>query len=464
MYSYQHARPSTALFTCISGHCDSAAARPLHRSMNFITSLLSGGDGKAAPGFLESVVASVLQKVLGAFVRGLDKENLELSIWDGDVRLQGLELRTEVLDALPLPVRVIGGSLGEVRVCVPWRNLLGGEPLVITVDGVLLLLAPRGEEEPEDSAEAEAKRALAEAAEGVEEQQEAQDQMGPGLVDRLVQCAPPAQSRVLSPSPMSRCLSVARQATQRRAARCPLGVRPFRAWRPGRPAGLAPALVPTLCGRLASSRARLTRFGARLVPRRSVLQKLQVSVTNVHARVVGGPEADAVVGGAYIREVVVDELPEEQMLSRSRDGDRGAEAEHRLLQMLSRKRVRVGGLALYMDTTAGPHSRMRPVGAPSSSDGGGGGAAAAAARAAARAQAAESAVEAAVSSTVPERDAGAPPALVAPPGWEEEMRRMIHAPPGPGHILAPSDLTVGAVFDLGARDRPPSRPPAVPWL
>ena len=71
----------------------------------------------------------------------------------GIVRLQGLELKTEVLEALPLPVRCIGGSLGEVRVTVPWRNLLGDEPMVLSIDRVLLLLAPRSDE-PEEEAEA----------------------------------------------------------------------------------------------------------------------------------------------------------------------------------------------------------------------------------------------------------------------------------------------------------------------
>ena len=107
----------------------------------FTSSLLGGGPEKSrAPGFIEGVVADVLRKVLGAFVRGIDKHSLELSVWDGDVRLQGLELRTEVLDALSLPVRCIGGTLGEVRVCVPWRNLLGDEPMILTIDRVLLRL------------------------------------------------------------------------------------------------------------------------------------------------------------------------------------------------------------------------------------------------------------------------------------------------------------------------------------
>lgn len=92
--------------------------------------------------WLERAVADVLQKVLGAFVKGIDKDSLKLSVWKGDVRLTGLELRTEVLDELAIPVRVLGASLGEVRLVVPWRNLFGKDPLIITLDQLLVLVAP----------------------------------------------------------------------------------------------------------------------------------------------------------------------------------------------------------------------------------------------------------------------------------------------------------------------------------
>ena len=153
--------------------------------------------------WLEAAVADVLQKVLGAFVRGIDKDSLKLSIWSGDVRLKGLELRTEVLDALPIPVHVLGASLGEIRVVVPWRNLFGKEPLSITVEKLLVLVKPRGdddaaaadpadqaseeEREAKAAAEAKARSDLADAKDSVDTQATAGKQMGPNMVERLVQ-------------------------------------------------------------------------------------------------------------------------------------------------------------------------------------------------------------------------------------------------------------------------------------
>lgn len=363
--------------------------------MDFFTSGLffgsTPGVRSRAPGFLEGVVSDVLQKVLGAFVRGLDRDHLEVSVWDGDVRLHGLELRTEVLDALNLPVRVLGGSLGEVRVSVPWRNL-GSEPMVISVDSVLLLLVARADEAegPAAEAEAEGKRAIAEVVDGVEQQQAAQEEMGPSLVDRLVQ---------------------------------------------------------------------------------SLLQKLQVSVTNVHVRVLSGPEEEAIAGGVMLRSLKLDELPEDDAAARPDVTGSAQQRAADILKLLSRKRVAVEGLSAYLDTAptlgrggsgstgqsvgAGP-----PSGAPSASAAtpmvaeAVRGAAAAAGAAPTRAVGAPSASGASAGGS------GAPPdangsgassgegAIGAPAGWELQMLAMIVAPAGPSTVLRPVDLVVGACFDL----------------
>eukprot|EP00966_Prymnesium_polylepis_P252988 5847769-Prymnesium_polylepis.1 len=95
-------------------------------------------------GWLESAVAEVLQKTLGAFVRGIDAKSLELDLGRGDVRLQNLELRTEALSSLQLPVSVLGAKLGDLRVVVPWLNL-GKEPLTVHIDKLFLLVVPLGE-------------------------------------------------------------------------------------------------------------------------------------------------------------------------------------------------------------------------------------------------------------------------------------------------------------------------------
>jgi vacuolar protein sorting-associated protein 13A/C len=138
---------------------------------------------------LEAQVANLLEKILGPFVRGLDKQSLKLSIWSGDVLLHGLQLRTEALDALPIPLKAIGGTLGEVRVKVPWRSL-GKEPLIISIDRVFLVVGPKaaadGYNEQEETAKAEhSKREALEAWEAVQDNKERNEKMGSKMAERL---------------------------------------------------------------------------------------------------------------------------------------------------------------------------------------------------------------------------------------------------------------------------------------
>jgi len=77
---------------------------------------------------LERVVGEILDKVLGAYFKGIDKRTLQVSVWDGDIRLNGLELKVEALDAFQLPIRVVGGTRAEpaARRLRPLRRLTAG--------------------------------------------------------------------------------------------------------------------------------------------------------------------------------------------------------------------------------------------------------------------------------------------------------------------------------------------------
>lgn len=121
--------------------------------------------------WLEESLSELLTKSLGAFVKGIDKESLGISVWSGDVRLKKLELKTEAFEALDLPMRVVGGTLGEIRIKVPWRNL-GKAPLIVSLDRLFLLLAPKDaskwSEKDERERVARTKREQLEAWEAVE--------------------------------------------------------------------------------------------------------------------------------------------------------------------------------------------------------------------------------------------------------------------------------------------------------
>lgn len=107
---------------------------------------------------LEGLVANLLNRFLGMYVKNFDATQLNVGIWNGDVKLRNLELRREALDQLHLPVNVVEGHLGQLTMSIPWANLRG-KPVRVNIEDVFLLAAPK--EDATYDEEEEAKRAHA---------------------------------------------------------------------------------------------------------------------------------------------------------------------------------------------------------------------------------------------------------------------------------------------------------------
>src|SRR5262245_3846725 len=90
---------------------------------------------------LEGVVASLLSRYLGDFVRGIEPENLRVGILGGDITLENLELKKEALADLELPVVVKAGFLGTLKLSIPWRQL-GSKAAVVRLERIFLLAGP----------------------------------------------------------------------------------------------------------------------------------------------------------------------------------------------------------------------------------------------------------------------------------------------------------------------------------
>ncbi|EEH20971.2 hypothetical protein PABG_03202 [Paracoccidioides brasiliensis Pb03] len=91
---------------------------------------------------LEGLVANLLNRFLGMYVKNFDAGQLNVGIWSGDVKLRNLELRKEALDQLRLPLNVVEGHLGELTLSIPWSNLRG-KPVKVDIQDVFLLAAPK---------------------------------------------------------------------------------------------------------------------------------------------------------------------------------------------------------------------------------------------------------------------------------------------------------------------------------
>lgn len=101
---------------------------------------------------LEGLVAGLLNRFLGMYVKNFDPTQLKVGIWSGDVKLRDLKLRREALDQLKLPVNVIEGHVGELTLVIPWSNLRGA-PVKVLIEDVFLLASPKEEAEYDEQEE-----------------------------------------------------------------------------------------------------------------------------------------------------------------------------------------------------------------------------------------------------------------------------------------------------------------------
>ncbi|KAK3735604.1 hypothetical protein QZH41_013706, partial [Actinostola sp. cb2023] len=89
----------------------------------------------------KQLAVSVLNRVLGKYIKDLDVTNLELAILSGQAVLKNLELREDALNEFDLPVEVTQGYVGEISLTLPWTNLYSA-PCYISVENVYLIAGP----------------------------------------------------------------------------------------------------------------------------------------------------------------------------------------------------------------------------------------------------------------------------------------------------------------------------------
>ncbi|KZC12683.1 Vacuolar protein sorting-associated protein 13A, partial [Dufourea novaeangliae] len=89
----------------------------------------------------ESIVAELLNKVLGEYIQNLDYTQLKLSLWGGDVVLTDLLIKETALDVLDLPIRLEYGKLGKLILKIPFKDMWNGQIDAI-VEELFLLVIP----------------------------------------------------------------------------------------------------------------------------------------------------------------------------------------------------------------------------------------------------------------------------------------------------------------------------------
>ena len=83
----------------------------------------------------------ILLSNLGKFIDGIDKENLKLGFWSGDVALTNISLNPQFIRTLELPIKMIYSHVGKLSLQVPWKSL-GNAPVEVVLENVFLIIEP----------------------------------------------------------------------------------------------------------------------------------------------------------------------------------------------------------------------------------------------------------------------------------------------------------------------------------
>ncbi|XP_072763012.1 intermembrane lipid transfer protein Vps13 isoform X2 [Anoplolepis gracilipes] len=139
----------------------------------------------------ESVIAELLNKVIGEYIENLDYTQLKVSLWGGDLVLNDLLIKESALDVLDLPVRLEYGRLGKLILKIPFKDMWNGQIDAI-VEELFILVVPTSQvtynEEKETKTQLEAKRAELERVEKRKQLAElkSQEKLDDSMVEKLV--------------------------------------------------------------------------------------------------------------------------------------------------------------------------------------------------------------------------------------------------------------------------------------
>ncbi|GAB6019931.1 hypothetical protein CHUAL_001462 [Chamberlinius hualienensis] len=103
---------------------------------------------------LEGLAAWVLNNYLGRYVENLNTDQLSIGLLKGEVELECLPLRKDAFNFQDIPIRVVAGYVGKIRLKIPVTRLRS-EPWVISIEQLYILVGPTPKSEYDEESEQE---------------------------------------------------------------------------------------------------------------------------------------------------------------------------------------------------------------------------------------------------------------------------------------------------------------------
>ena len=96
------------------------------------------------------MVASIAQKVLGSvlgkYIEGFDKNNINVGLLSGAFQIDNVALKKEISNMFSLPFNLKFNHIGKIKAKIPWRSL-SNSPVEIELEDVLIIAEPKSKED-----------------------------------------------------------------------------------------------------------------------------------------------------------------------------------------------------------------------------------------------------------------------------------------------------------------------------
>ncbi|KAL9894530.1 vacuolar protein sorting 13B [Glossina fuscipes fuscipes] len=89
---------------------------------------------------IESYLTPIILSYLDKYVKDVRPQDFQMSLWEGEVTLQNVDLRLDVLEQeLHLPFEILSGHIHELNIQIPWTKITS-EPIRISISTIEFVL------------------------------------------------------------------------------------------------------------------------------------------------------------------------------------------------------------------------------------------------------------------------------------------------------------------------------------
>jgi vacuolar protein sorting-associated protein 13A/C len=93
----------------------------------------------------ERILERILLAKIGKFIIGLDREQLKVAVWQGDIILENVHLKEDIFLLWQLPIIIKYGLITRLVIKIPWTKL-ASEPVEILLQGLYMVVSPQEKE------------------------------------------------------------------------------------------------------------------------------------------------------------------------------------------------------------------------------------------------------------------------------------------------------------------------------